>query len=941
MTGDAAWPAPVGRQAELDHLTAFARRAAGGRGVAVLVEGEPGIGKSTVLDAIAAACSQFGMRVMRGAAEDVEQRLPFAAVRNCLGIGSDSPDPATTQIAKMLRGEGALGQSASAANHEFAVTEAVLDQVDQWSAAGPVALLLDDVQWADPASAVVLHRIGRDIDQQRLLMVLCGTSAVQSDAQAGLIRGLSTRGLQELTLAPLPEAAVVTLAQDVLGATPGPGLRSILASAGGNPMYVTELLAALQREGTIAVAGEVAEVSRDVAAVAPDWLPRSLVEVVMRRLDFLPRKNREMLQTAAVLSPTIDVTELAAVLDESVGSLSQTVFHAMEAGLLAERDNRLAFRHDIIRLALAEHLPATLRTALHLRAGQVLAAAGAPVERVAEQLVAGTALDRTTLDWLARSADTLLERAPGTAVSLLRRAAAAADGEQLQALRPQLVRALLWDGDPAEAELAARAALAADHPQVHEGQLRWLLAQACYQQGRLADTVAVADEAAGAPVTTGELGRLRGLAAICLFYSEQFPAGEIAAAQAIEAGQASGDRHATGLGYLAEAALKFAYGDIEDALALNDRAMSMFGAGIQPDLQADPVTMRGYCLLELDRFAEADETLAVAVRQNQQSGGIYLALAHSLRARMRLIDGRWDDALAEIQAGLDGPDPLGQAPGLHGLAALIAIYRGVYDPASYAMPAPDDSIGWRKYGYIVRWAQALLAEAHSGPQVALDLLYPVWETAWGLDNRRVMYWVCPILARLAAVAGDGKRARELARTTAALASAQPTRGLVATAQLCRGLLDEDVPALFAAAESFHQAGWPLYEGQAYENAAAILGGRGVVAEARKALEAAIALYAELDAGWSIARAEARLRPFGVRRGVHGPRKRPKFGWDALTDTERKVTRHVVEGLSNPQIATQMFLSRRTVQSHVSSILTKLNVSSRLELAVAASRDGSV
>jgi len=499
----------------------------------------------------------------------------------------------------------------------------------------------------------------------------------------------------------------------------------------------------------------------------------------------------------------------------------------------------------------------------------------------------------------------------------------------------------LWDGDPAEAERAARAALAADHPRVREGPLRWLLAQACYQQGHLADTVTVAEEAAGAAITAGELGRLRGLAAICLFYSEQFTAGEIAAAQAIEAGQAGGDRHATGLGYLAEAALKFAYGDIEDALALNDRAMSVFGASLQPDLQADPVTMRGYCLLELDRFAEADETLATAVRQNEQSGGIYLALAHSLRARMRLIDGRWDDALAEIQAGLDGPDPLGQAPGLHGLAALIAIYRGVYDPASHAMPAPDDSIGWRKYGYIVRWAQALLAEAHSGPQVALDLLYPVWETAWGLDNRRVMYWVCPILARLAAVAGDEKRARELAGTTAALAATQPSQGLNATAQLCRGLLDADAPALFAAAESFHQAGWPLYEAQAYENAAAILGRRGSVAEARKALEAALALYAGLDAGWSIARAEARLRPFGVRRGVQGPRKRPKFGWDALTDTERKVARHVVEGLSNPQIATRMFLSRRTVQSHVSSILTKLSVSSRLELAVTASRDGSV
>jgi DNA-binding NarL/FixJ family response regulator len=104
------------------------------------------------------------------------------------------------------------------------------------------------------------------------------------------------------------------------------------------------------------------------------------------------------------------------------------------------------------------------------------------------------------------------------------------------------------------------------------------------------------------------------------------------------------------------------------------------------------------------------------------------------------------------------------------------------------------------------------------------------------------------------------------------------------------------------------------------------------------LDSALALYAKLGAAWDTSRAEARLRQVGVRRGRRqSPPERPAFGWDALTETEHKVAALVAEGRSNPDIATQMFLSRRTVQSHVSSILAKLQLHSRVELAVSAHR----
>jgi DNA-binding NarL/FixJ family response regulator len=92
------------------------------------------------------------------------------------------------------------------------------------------------------------------------------------------------------------------------------------------------------------------------------------------------------------------------------------------------------------------------------------------------------------------------------------------------------------------------------------------------------------------------------------------------------------------------------------------------------------------------------------------------------------------------------------------------------------------------------------------------------------------------------------------------------------------------------------------------------------------------VYAHLGAQWDLRRAAARVRPFGIRRGARGPRQRPAHGWEALSPTELTIAQLVAKGLSNPDIATELLLSRRTVQSHVSSILMKLKAHSRVEIA---------
>jgi len=136
--------------------------------------------------------------------------------------------------------------------------------------------------------------------------------------------------------------------------------------------------------------------------------------------------------------------------------------------------------------------------------------------------------------------------------------------------------------------------------------------------------------------------------------------------------------------------------------------------------------------------------------------------------------------------------------------------------------------------------------------------------------------------------------------------------------------------LLAAAEACAAAGTPLLEAQAREYAAETFAAAGLRLESPQQPDAAQIRYAALDAVWDVAGPDARLRAYGILRGAHGERRRPKAGWAALTDTEQKVASLLAEGLSNPEIANRMFTSRRTIQFHVSNILAKFGLSSRVE-----------
>ena len=193
-----------------------------------------------------------------------------------------------------------------------------------------------------------------------------------------------------LSLGGLGAAAVADLAADAVGTAPGQGLLAGLAGAAGNPLFVTEMLAALAQEGMIETAGGRAEVEQTA-------LPPTLRLTILRRLSFLSDDMLQALRFASILGASFTVED---------------------------DGDRLRFRHDVIRDAIYEDMPATIRHGLHREAGQRLARTGAPALQVAEHLARGAARgDTEAVGWLSRAAREAAAKSPEVAAALLGRAA--------------------------------------------------------------------------------------------------------------------------------------------------------------------------------------------------------------------------------------------------------------------------------------------------------------------------------------------------------------------------------------------------------------------------------------------------------------------------------------------------------------------------------------
>lgn len=674
------------------------------------------------------------------------------------------------------------------------------------------------------------------------------------------------------------------------------------------------------------------------------------------RLPIAPAAPVELLRAATLLGHQFAVTDLSALLRRPASELTVELRGALAAWIITNVKSHPALRHPSDHQILHDRESLAVRAALHQRAAQSPAAAHAePLMAAQQPLTAGRPGGSWARRWPIDAAPALAARAPELAMDAIQEELdeAQTHDRDWELLTAALAQMLLELGRNAESATRARPAVVALDP-ASRAQVHWLQARSLASVGSVEEalqTVAQALRQTGIP----EMWRARLLATQAMYQraiSGDLDAAYADAQQAMQAGNEAGDMFAVAYALVTRWLINTVRRDHPAALECLDRALDVLGPGVEhADLRAFILDGRILTMQNLDRWPEAEATLRQAretpLRDDPRGTGSCLTAA----VLMYWL-GRWDDALAEVSPAGEslatityaGLRERGPARLWHGVAALIAARRNDRQSAAHhldvGLALPIVTAADRDNSDFLVAAQALVTEQDGDPSRALSILSTLLRRQPG-EMTLVHQWL-PDIVRLALAVGDHATALAALRTCQAEAAAErlPARAAAATNRSA-GLLDRDVEQMRQAVAHYRANGPEVDLAGALEDLAVVLADRGKADEARAALNEAIDRYGSLGATWDIGRAERRLRTLGIRRGVRGPRPhRPISGWEALTPTELRIAIQIAQGQSTPNIAQRMFLSPRTVQTHISHILNKLDARSRVDIAREAFRRGT-
>ncbi len=328
---EAGQPFPLlGRSAELDDLDGLLAAAAAREGAVVLLEGEAGIGRTRLVEALVHGAEMLDVDLVL---------LRF-------------PGPAATTVDGLL--------------------DAPTDR--------PRAVVLDDVHLADDASLEVLSRYAHSGPIPATLLVLTERPVPHREAVQRMVLAWVRAGARNLELRPLAPSVAVELAEQLVGQPVGPLLRGVVSTAGGNPRLVTAVVRAALDAGALV---EHDDGVVDIEGI--DW-QAALDAAARTHIGYLDPAVLALLSQAAVLGPSFVVPDLAALADQPLTDCWRTLRHALAAGVVAARGDRLVFRHDLVRTALYAGLDQRTRRSLHISAASTLGEAGAPPHVVAAHL---------------------------------------------------------------------------------------------------------------------------------------------------------------------------------------------------------------------------------------------------------------------------------------------------------------------------------------------------------------------------------------------------------------------------------------------------------------------------------------------------------------------------------------------------------------------------
>ncbi|TCO52868.1 DNA-binding SARP family transcriptional activator [Actinocrispum wychmicini] len=809
----------VGRVAERALLRERVAEVQAGRGGVVWIEGEAGIGKSELLAVALSDVDGRGPQLGWAVADQLSRRFPLRVVHECLGLdrGADQPVHAA---------------------------------VERICAAGPTILVIDDLHCADDASVQLWQRL---IEMTRRLPLLLVTTV-----EPGELSELRRQIVGDVvTLPPLRLPEVELLMSRLVGGRPGRTLRRIAARAGGNPLYLREVLNAMIVDDAVEVIDGIAHVEESHAETAP----RTLVAAVERASKSLPESTKDILRWVAVLGSEARVDTIATVSERPVWYLVRAVAVAVAADVLTDDGPRLTFRLQLMRDTVYAGIAAPTRSVLHRRAAKVLADAGASESCVAEQVVAaGIDVEPWVAPWLVDNVDMLSSRTPEIAADLLELVLDSLDlgDPSREVLYTAQVRVLFrLSRDP---EAQARHALAMSTDPVRSAELRQLLAAIVHRHGRRTEAVATLTEAP-LPDDLPEAWRLRHKALLAHLGRDvsDLDIAEISAKAAYHEAVGDGDdflaAHALQTRWLVDSVRR------EHLAALRhvDEAIHALGAEKSfAGMRFDLLDNKMFTLQNLDRLDEADQVLAAATELGDLPFGIQVAAAvhHYWR-------GRWDEALrclADVTesgpsityAGLLDAGPAKLLT--HGLSALIGARRGDGAAAAAHLEAAEKflvttSSERENFDFLLA-ARALAAVQAGDQRWALDEMTPMLHPEY--DGMMLRHQWLPVYVRLAMVVGDHERAEQaLAIAEQEAAREQVPARAFSGLHRVLALIERDPEPGLVAVDHYRRVGRPAELAATLSDVARLFAARGDTEEARAAMTESRAIFGQLGADWDL------------------------------------------------------------------------------------------
>jgi DNA-binding NarL/FixJ family response regulator len=922
MAGAASAGALIGRDTERARLQAAATEARHGRGTLLLLAGEAGIGK-TMLARTALRAS--GLRVLEGTA---------------LQDGA----PAYWPLTSALRIQIPTGPDRAA------LLDAITAALTGSAADGPVAVFLDDLQWADDATLDALPAVAAIIETEPMLVV----GAYRSDemprghALRRLRSELRRQGrLHEVAVEPLAERETAALLAKALAAEPSPSLvTTVLARTGGVPFFIEELAAVLA-SGERTRSGRAGLELADAGGLP---LPDSVRDAVLVRAARLPPDARSALTVAAAVGQSFEL-ELAAALASLEEWPAQPLDHAF---VIEVEPGRLRFRHDLVREAFYGEIPWSKRPALHRAIAQRLQAGRAPASAVAEHWARGREPDRARVAFLAAAREFSAVHAYRDAARCIRRALAlwaegADDDGRLDAL-DELGRFAELDGDLSGAVHAWREAAEGrrshDEP-VRLGETLRCLAGALELQGQWEDALDVREQAAesfASAARPADAAAERLLVATHLRSAASFHAAlavlETAKSEAERSARRDLEARALGL-----------EGNVRARMGEERRSLELVRAGLALALEHNQSSAAAEIYQRLADSLEHVGDYAAARRTYDEAFGYCAANAMDPTAQVCLAclsvvlrqTGEWDQSAALCREVLASPAATLHARGAaSGTLGLILAVRGQHRPARPLLlesATVARRIELAAMELLSAWGLAVFELARS--QAAGIARCRTILERWSQTEER-HYVISPLRWATTVFAESGEYTDVKACTAALTQVAAQTGQIEAMSALAHALgetaliagdPDEAASQFERAASLLADLGAPLERAQSHRRAGAALVAAGRREHAVEQLVSAHRAARRLHARPLTAQLTDELAALGERIDRRlGRRAAHQSEHAGLTRRELEVVRLVALGQTDKEIAHALFLSPRTVETHVVNIRAKLDCRSRADAA---------